>query len=335
MRQQDFVVTPDNPVPPGGVFARVRTADGLAIRVARWHPAGEARGSVLIAQGRAEYIEKYFETVHELLQRGLCVVAFDWRGQGLSDREVAHKRKGHIDDFLIYERDLEAVVDQTFAPFCPKPWFGLAHSMGAAILLQQAHARRSPFERLALLAPLIDICDLPFPRAARLLANFLDALGFGAAFVPGGGGTSLQTRPFKGNRLTHDPVRYGRNGGVIATFPDIGVGDPTIGWVGAAFRLIDEFSDPEYPRRVLTPILMFVAGSDRVVSSARAERFGHRLKAGRVITLEQAGHEILSERAFIRERFWAAFDAFIPGSRDEAEKLVARKAAAIQSSPAR
>ena len=335
MLPQDFVVTPDNPLPPGAVFARVRTADGLAIRVARWHPAGEARGAVLIAQGRAEFIEKYFETVAELLQRGFCVVAFDWRGQGLSDREVAHQRKGHIDDFLIYERDLEAVVDQTLAPFCPKPWFGLGHSMGAAILLQQAHARRSPFERLALLAPLIDVRDLPFPRAARLLANFLDVLGLGAAFVPGGGETSLQTRPFKGNKLTHDPVRYRRNGDVIAACPDIGVGDPTIGWVGAAFRLIDEFSDPEYPRRVLTPVLMFVAGSDRVVSSARAERFGHRLKAGSVITLAQSGHEILSERDSVRERFWAAFDAFIPGSRDEAERLVAKKAATIQSSQVR
>jgi lysophospholipase len=54
-----------------------------------------------------------------------------------------------------------------------------------------------------------------------------------------------------------------------------------------------------------------------------------------VITLAQAGHEILSERDSVRERFWAAFDAFIPGSRDEAEKLVARRAAAIQSSRAR
>ena len=101
------------------------------------------------------------------------------------------------------------------------------------------------------------------------------------------------------------------------------MGDPTIGWVGAAFRLIDEFSDPEYPRRVLTPILMFAAGADRVVSTPRTERFGHRLKAGYVIVLEHSEHEILSERDAIRERFWAAFDAFIPGSRGEAEKMAA------------
>jgi lysophospholipase len=325
----DLIDSPANPAPEGGVVARVRAADGLPIRVARWHPEGRARGTIVVVQGRAEYIEKYFETIGELLQRGFCVVSFDWRGQGLSGREIAHPRKGHIDDFLVYERDLEAIVDQTLTPFCPRPWFGLAHSMGASVLIQQAHGGRSPFERLVLLAPLIDIRGLRFPRAARLLADILDVLGLGGAFVPGGGGTSLQTRPFKGNRLTRDPVRYKRNGDVIVACPQIALGDPTIGWVGAAFRLIDEFEDPEYPRRVLTPILMFAAGADRVVSTPRIERFGHRLKAGAVIVLEQSEHEILSERDAIRDRFWAAFDAFIPGSRDEAEKLAAAHGSAI------
>ncbi|HEY8581265.1 MAG TPA: alpha/beta hydrolase, partial [Beijerinckiaceae bacterium] len=122
----EFILTPDNPPPEGGVLAAVRTADGLTLRVARWTPPGESRGTVTLHTGRAEYIEKYFETARELLQRGFTVVAFDWRGQGLSSRELANPRKGHIDDFQIYERDIEAVVEQTLEPFCPRPWFALA-----------------------------------------------------------------------------------------------------------------------------------------------------------------------------------------------------------------
>ena len=71
----DLIETPDNPAPGGAQVATIRTRDGLDLRVARWHPLGDARGTVVICQGRAEFIEKYFETVRELLARKLCVVA--------------------------------------------------------------------------------------------------------------------------------------------------------------------------------------------------------------------------------------------------------------------
>ena len=45
--------------------------DGLVLRVARWRPtARRTRGTVCILQGRAEFIERYFETITELRRRG-------------------------------------------------------------------------------------------------------------------------------------------------------------------------------------------------------------------------------------------------------------------------
>ena len=38
-----------------------------------------------------------------------------------------------------------------------------------------------------------------------------------------------------------------------------------------------------------------------------------RLRAGSQIVLRGSRHEILQERDSIREQFWAAFDAFVPG----------------------
>jgi lysophospholipase len=314
----ELVLTPDNPVPPGVFVATVRAMDGLALRGARGHPAGFSEGTVVIATGRAEFIEKYFETVGELLARRLTVVVFDWRGQGLSARELDNARKGHIDDFTLYERDLEALVTQTLEPFCPKPWFALGHSMGGSILIQQARHNRSPFERIVAIAPLVAIYGLRFPGAARLLAEMLDIVGLGGAFIPGGGETSVQTKPFANNLLTSDPRRYARNAGVVAVAAQLGLGDPTVGWVNAAFRLMEDFSDPEYARRTSTPILVIAAGGDRVVDTGAAERFALRLKAGRLIVIPYAQHEVLMERDVYREQFWAAFDAFIPGNRSYA-----------------
>ena len=321
----NLIATPLNPAPPGAVVTTIRAADGVAIRVARWHPAGRTRGTVAVCAGRAEFIEKYFEVVGELLARQLTVVIFEWRGQGLSGRELDNSRKGHIDDFSLYERDLDAVKTQVLEPFCSKPWFALGHSMAGAILLTQAHAGRSPFERLVLTAPMIDLYHLKHPQFTRLLAEGLDIVGLGASFIPGGGATATMTRNFRGNVLTSDEARYRRAAEVIAAMPAVGVGDPTIGWLNAAFRCMRQFENPEFPMRSLTPTLVIGAGDDHVVSLDAIERFATRLKAGSLVVIPFAKHEILMERDVFRAQFWAAFDAFVPGARDELVALEMRR----------
>ena len=322
-----LILIKDNPMPAGGVVATIRAADGMALRVARWHPQGESRGTVAICPGRAEFIAKYFETVGDLLARGLTVVVFDWRGQGFSGRQIANRWKGHIDDFSVYERDLEALSAQVLEPFCPKPWFALAHSMGGAILIAQSRAGRSPFARIVTTAPMIDLYRLRLPRLARALAGTLDAVGLGGAFIPGGNARGSMSRSFDSNALTSDPARFQRLADLRKAAPDLMIGDPTIGWITAAFRQMDAFADGEYPRRVLTPMLVFSSGADRVVDSRAVERFAHRLKAGAVIALPGARHEILMERDAIRSQFWAAFDAFIPGSGVGAQPLASSSSA--------
>jgi lysophospholipase len=319
--------TPDNPAPPDAIVSVVRTADDVHLRVVRWVPEGEPLGTIAIFQGRAEFIEKYFEVAGELLARGFAVVAMDWRGQGLSDRDLKDARKGHVDDFAFYERDLDALQQQVLQFLCPQPAFAIGHSMGAAILLAQARAGRSPFARMVLSAPMIDLYGLRLPRLVRAMAEGLDMVGLGTAFVPRGSRTSILERGFEGNVLTSDAARFARLEGILKAAPQLGLGDPTVGWLNSAFRLMDEFADAEYPRRTLTPILMLGAGADRVVSNLAVERFGTRLKVGRLIVIADARHEILMERDPIRAQFWAAFDAFIPGEHLSVPALEADAAA--------
>lgn len=311
----ELFATEQNPVPSQPVVTAVTTADGIVLRTARWRPtARRTRGTVCIAQGRAEFIEKYFETVADLRRRGFAVVAFDWRGQGGSQRELADPRKGHVDDFSLYQRDLDAVVEQVILPRCPPPYFVLAHSMGGAILLHALRERRTPFARLVTVSPMIDIAVVRWPRAARLLAEVLDACGFGASYVPGGGATSISTKPFAGNRLSSDPVRYARNAEVAARAPHLAIGDPTVAWLDAAYRAMGAFAEPGFALEIRTPVLVVAAGADRVVSTPSIERFASRLKTGHAVVIPGARHELLMERDAIRDQFWAAFDAFVPGS---------------------
>jgi lysophospholipase len=151
------------------------------------------------------------------------------------------------------------------------------------------------------------------PGVARFVAEALDAVGLGGAFLPGRGSAIVSSQPFEGNPLTSDPKRYARTAGVIEADPSVGLGWPTIGWMHAAFRLMRELEDPDFPRRTLTPILVVASGADQVVDTRALERLASRLRAGRLAVIEAAEHEVMMERDIFRDRFWAAFDAFVPG----------------------
>ncbi len=183
-----------------------------------------------------------------MLTRGFAVVALDWRGQGLSERQLRNSRKGHIDDFEIYERDLVALRDQILAPLCPKPWFALGHGMGAAVLLAQAHAGRSPFARLVLTSPMIDLYMLRYKAGARLFIEGLDIIGLGGSYIPGASGRSIYLRAFAQQLLTSDETRHARTVATLSAAPQLAIGGPTVSWANAALRLMRQFENPDYPR---------------------------------------------------------------------------------------
>ncbi|MBL8547160.1 MAG: alpha/beta hydrolase, partial [Hyphomonadaceae bacterium] len=95
-----FVRVPGNEPPDGAEEHWLEGRGGVKVRVLT-APAtrGEARGSVIVAPGRTEFIEKYFEVIRELQARGFAVFCIDWRGQGLSGREVENSLKGHVVSF--------------------------------------------------------------------------------------------------------------------------------------------------------------------------------------------------------------------------------------------
>src|SRR5690606_23734619 len=179
-----------------------------------------------------------------------------------------------------------------------------------------------PFRRLVTTAPMVALCLIKHPGVAKVLARVLKLLGFGRSFVPGGGETSISTLPFKGNRLTSDPARYARNAHVASAVGSAAIGAPTISWLDSAFRFMSRFTDPRYAFRIRLPVLIIAAGADPVCATPATERFASRLKAGHAIVIPGARHEILMERDAIREQFWAAFDAFIPGSPDAVPRRV-------------
>src|SRR5437660_106767 len=119
----NLVSIPANPVPDAAVTGTIKTPDGVSLRFARWEPPPGRKGTVCLFQGRAEYIEKYFETVRDLRARGFAVATLDWRGQGGSVRALRNWRKGYVRNFSQYQIDLETFIHEVVLPDCPPPVF--------------------------------------------------------------------------------------------------------------------------------------------------------------------------------------------------------------------
>jgi lysophospholipase len=199
-------------------------------------------------------------------------------------------------------------------PDCPAPYFALGHSMASMVLFRAATKRGCWFTRVVMTAPMVKIAGLPLPQLlCGQIADGLTMFGFGKNAVPGDKAKYRQDQPFEGNTLTSDRERFLRNFSVLQAAPELAIGAPTIGWLKAALDAIERVGNEKFAPRIRVPVLMLAASDDQIVVPKAVEDLAIRLRAGSQIVLRGSRHEILQERDSIREQFWAAFDAFVPG----------------------
>ena len=67
-------------------------------------------------------------------------------------------------------------------------------------------------------------------------------------------------------------------------------------------------------RRIRQPMLIVAAGRDAIVSNSVIEDFAMHLRSGTHLVVVGSQHELLMEQDRYRTQFWAAFDAFVPGT---------------------
>jgi lysophospholipase len=289
----------------------MKTPDNSAIRYGIWSCQKEKRrGSILLLNGRREFMEKYTETIGELIERDFDVYSLDWRGQGLSTRMLANRHKGFIEDFDSYLNDLQLFVSNIVTPQAIDPLIILAHSMGGHIALRFIHDHPGIAERVVLTAPMIDIFTFPLSRwFAGFISRAANKAGFNHAYTFGSGGNTDEK--FEGNDLTSDPVRFMETNKIIAENPDLATGGVTYGWLSAGIKSIDILHRPGFAQKITTPILMISAGEDHIVSNKAQKKICSLLPKCRLMEIPGARHEIFRETDAVRSIFWDEFDIFI------------------------
>ena len=300
----------------GGTVEFPKMADGVRIRIATFPaPAGGTAGTILMLTGFTEFIEKGLESIAALRARGYGVVTFDWRGQGLSDRLLPHRRKGHISDMQHFLNDLEEVLRVTRFAELPGPHVIMGHSMGGHLALRAVHDHPDLFERAVLCAPMADILTGTWPRMfAYGLAKTAVRLGLGDCFIPGAGPYVSGQMRYENNPLTTDKARFDRIHEQIALNPNVALGGPTFAWVYSAFRSIRLVKRPSYLSQIRIPVLILSAGLEKIVSNAGQREVAAMLPDARFVEFAEGAHELLLECDTVRHAVWAEIDQFLVGS---------------------
>ena len=288
------------------------TEDGARLRIARWPAASSPRASVILLPGRSEFHEKYDELGHTLAVRGYEVRALEWYGQGGSSRPLPQRQKGHVDS---YERLLSHFYEWTDRCIGPepstRPLVLLGHSKGGHLALRALAERPNIADAAVLTAPMIDILPGAKRWAVRALSWGAVRLGQGRAFAFGEGPFDPMRRRFHRNRLTGHPGRFELTNRLFVERPELSLGGVTWGWLDASFRSMATARAKAYLGRITVPVLIAVAGRDRLVRNAAIRKAARRLPNATVKTYPDALHELLMERDEVRNTVLDDMDRFI------------------------
>lgn len=298
--------------PPGGQGEWFRGAGGLRLRAALWTPstlvAARPRGTVVLSTGRTEPIEKYFELIGNLLARGFCVLAHDWRGQGLSARLLPDRLKGHaraVEEFLDdYGRLLEA-----FETRAPKPWIMLGHSMGATLNLMTLEAGETRFSGALLCSPMLRIkTGKRSMWSVKLAARWNLRHGKAGDYVLDDADDPFD-HTFENDALTSDETRYELWRQQLYACPHLAVGGPTWGWLAFALDTGERVLKPKALKSVKIPVAIVQAGEDDRVWKQTNKWAARRLSRGRYVEVTGSKHEVIMESDALRGVFLEEFDA--------------------------
>ena len=301
----------DNYKAPIGIKSNyIKMKDGKRIRLISWKlfNDNEGSGTILIQQGHNEFIEKYYETIQEFIDRKYNVVAFDWRGQGMSERMIDDNRKQYIEDFNIHIDDLEFILDNVIFKNLNKPLIGIGHSMGGCIILSALKFHADKFDKIILSAPMLGF------QSEKLLMMLIDIFYLflpKSLFLPGSKPNIGKETPFNENDLTTDEKRYKRTQKLVRLRKDIRLWGITIAWAKAVKNQLLVIRKDGWAETIKNKILFLNNINDKVVSSKQTLKMSKRLKNSQIVNFEESEHEIFMEKDELRKKMWSSIDNFL------------------------
>jgi len=262
---------------------------------ARWRPAATERGAVLVVHGYGEHSGRYEHVFAALQRRSYSCLGIDCRGFGQSGG-----RRAFVRCFDEYLDDVQWGLDELRRHTDRAPVL-LGHSQGGLIAALFAIERAPTLAGLVLSSPALRFA-LRVPAWKRALAHLLSAAWPTFALPSKVDARDLTHDEALREALREDPlvVRVG-----------------TARWYTESLRAQRRALDGA--ARVVTPTLLQVAGSDRIVDASVTRAFCGRLGAKDVSWVEYPAlcHEVYQEAAAGRGEALADLCRWLDGARGD------------------
>lgn len=277
----------------GGQFDGVRD---VRLAFHAWE-VPRARAAIAIVHGLGEHGRRYTDLAERLAAYGFSTFSYDQRGHGISEGRRGHASQFRylVQDLERFRRTVEGLVD------LGTPLFLLGHSMGGLVALRYLEEYDSPFTGSVIISPWLATA-VPIPRWKILAASAIEHV--------------LPALPLRSGL---NPEHLSRDHNVVQAYRD----DPLVHDCVTP-RLFNDASRAmglvmQRGEKLRTPLLFYLAGEDRIVSTLRSNAFARALPA-RDVTIrirDSDYHEILNEpgKALVIQeiRDWVA--ARIPAAR--------------------
>jgi lysophospholipase len=190
----------------------------------------------------------------------------------------------------------------------------LSHSMGGAIALRTLIARPNVARAAVFSAPMWGIKVSPRMRpVAHLVTGLARLMGQSRRYAPTTNGIStIAAMPFKGNLLTTDPEMYAWMKRQVTEAPDLQLGGPSLGWLGAALAECQALSVLASPN---LPVICALGTAEAVVDPIPVHQRMAKWGTGQLDLYPGAMHELPMELPAIRRRFHQRAITLFQGAR--------------------
>ncbi len=252
----------------------IKSADDLDLFWRSWRADGEPKAIVALQHGFAEHTGRYHHVGSALARAGFAVFGIDSRGHGRSEGH-----RGYVDYWDQYVVDFDRAISEAIDRFGDLPVIVLGHSQGGLISLRHALERPGRAITYVVSSPFCGLSiDVPAVKdiAGRALSKLWPSLSMDTG-IPADG--------------------ISRSSAVVKDYID----DPLV-FSTTTPRLYTETNKAQEDLmnragEIEVPFLFLVAGDDKLVDPAAAEKVYHLLgSTDRELEIfPELYHEILNE----------------------------------------
>ncbi|WP_455474754.1 serine aminopeptidase domain-containing protein [Bartonella sp. B30(2025)] len=261
------------------------------------------KGTIVILGNYTNTIEEYCLPMNEISKRGFYTAIFDWFDKAPPQHTIVKKRHYQYFDINNDINDLDKFLTNVVYNNCPPPYYLLTFGIGGLIAFNGLDIINHQFSKMLCVSPLF----APFGNKANSFQHKITQLfsDIGLGFLP----------MISVNKLKKKTTPFLRiNKESLPPPPHLFIPSPTSRWMASVFNAIEIMKKNILNGHLQIATLFILANKNNMINNIEVRQLCQQTHITDSITIIGADLDTIMQEEHHKNQFWAAFDAFIPGS---------------------